>query len=194
MILDKHIKSKDYNGKNIDVSIYKCPKCKAKGTMKYHACYKRFINSFLTDSFSNSRLTILRVKCTSCDSTHAILPGDLIPYKQFNYSSFMIVLKKYFLNRESGYELSKKYNVSYQTIYSFIKTFLAFKDDVFVTLRIMEIANNLFKMRPSKLIELIRKNFSFDDFVSKFNSINNWPFLMTKFRIAVVRKVAVGFR
>ena len=194
MIIENSIKSKNYNEKNIDASKYKCPKCKAKNSMIRHAYYLRFIISFFIGCFATSRLRILRVKCTSCGSTHAILPGDLIPYKQFDYSSFISVLEKYFSDGLSGYELSKEYNVSFQTIYSFINTFLSFKEDTFVTLKIMKLADNLFKARPSKLMKLIRNNFTFNEFAFKFSEHNNWPFLMTKFQIPTTRLVSVGFQ
>jgi len=194
MIIENSIKSKNYKEKNIDVSIYKCPVCRAKHSMIRHAYYKRNVITVNNDEFIYLNLKILRVKCKSCNSTHAILPGDLIPYKQFDYSSFISVLEKYFSDGLSGYELSKEYNVSFQTIYSFINTFLSFKEDTFVTLKIMKLADNLFRARPSKLMKLIRNNFTFNEFAFKFSEHNNWPFLMTKFQIATTRLVSVGFQ
>jgi predicted DNA-binding protein YlxM (UPF0122 family) len=194
MIIENSIKSKNYNEKNIDVSKYKCPKCKAKNSMIRHAYYLRFVVSFFIGCFTTSRLRILRVKCTSCGSTHAILPGNLIPYKQFDYSSFRFILEQYFSNKLSGYELSKEYKVSFQTIYSFINTFITFKEDTFITLRIMKLADNLFRAQPSKLMNLIRNNFTFSEFVSKFNEFNDCPFLMTKFQIVTTRIIFIGFQ
>lgn len=194
MIIDNTIKSKDYNQKNINISNSKCPKCGAKNSMIRHGVYFRFVISFFIGCFTTSRLKILRVKCNSCNCTHAILPGDLIPYKQFNYSIFITILEKYLFNQNSGYELSKKYKVSFQTIYSFINTYISFEDEIFVTLRILKLADNLFRSRPSKLIELIKTKLGFNNFISKFNKINNWPFLMTKFRIASTRSIFVDFQ
>lgn len=194
MIIENSIKSKNYNEKIIDVSIYKCPVCGAKHSMIRHAYYKRNVITINNDVFIYSDLKILRIKCTSCSSTHAILPGDIIPYKQFDYSSFISILKKHFSNKLSGYELSKEYNISFQTIYSFINTFLSFKEDTYVTLKIMKLADNLFRAQPSELIKLIRNNFTFNEFAFKFSKYNNWPFLMTKFQIATTRLVTVGFQ
>lgn len=194
MIIENSIKSKDYNEKNIDVSKCKCPNCGANGSMIRHAYYLRFIISFFTGCFTTKRLKILRVKCKSCGSTHAILPGDTIPYKQFDYSSFISILEKYFSNQLTVYQLSKEYKVSFQTIYSFIDTFLIFKEDAFLTLKIMKLADNLFRARPSKILDLIRKNLTFSEFIIEFSKFNNWPFLMTKFRIAVTRTIYIGFQ
>lgn len=194
MIIDNAIKSKDYNQKNINISNFKCPICGAKHSMIRHAYYFRFVISFFIGCFITSRLKILRVKCNSCNCTHAILPGDLIPYKQFNYSIFITILEKYFYNQNTGYELSEKYKVSFQTIYSFINTFISFKEDTFVTLRILKLADNLFRSKSSKLIELIKNKLGFNNFIFKFNEINDWPFLMTKFRIASTRSIFVDFQ
>jgi len=194
MIIENSIKSKDYKEKNIDVSNYKCPVCGARHSMIRHAYYKRNVITFNNNEFIYLDLKILRVKCKSCNSTHAILPGDIIPYKQFNYSSFIAILEKYFSNGLSSYELSKQYKISFQTIYSFINTFLSFKEDTFVTLKILKLADDLFRVLPSKLMKLIRTNFTFNEFAFEFSKYNNWPFLMTKFQIATTRSITVGFK
>jgi len=132
------------------MSEYTCPKCRAKNSMIRHAYYNRNVILIVDEVLEYSTLNILRVKCKSCKSTHAILPGDIIPYKQFDYLSFMAILEEYFSNGKSGYELSRKFNVSFQLLYSFINTFLIFKDSIFVTLKIMEITKNLFLKKMIK--------------------------------------------
>jgi len=162
--------------------------------MTRHAYYKRNVISIINAVMIYTILKILRVKCTSCGSTHAILPSDIIPYKQFDYLSFMTILENYFYFDQSGYELSNKFNVSYQTIYSFINTFLIFKDSTFITLRIMEIIENLFSKKPSKLIRCLKDEIGFINFISHFQSINRWPYLMTKYQTVVTNGIFVGFQ
>jgi hypothetical protein len=44
-----------------------------------HAYYERNVITIINEVMIYTLLKILRVKCTSCGSTHAILPGDIIP-------------------------------------------------------------------------------------------------------------------
>jgi len=196
MIIDNQLKNKKYFEiiGSSNLSKYDCPKCGAKASMTRHAYYKRNVISIINAVMIYTILKILRVKCTSCGSTHAILPSDIIPYKQFDYLSFITILENYFYDAQSGYELSTKFNVSFQTIYSFINTFLIFKDSTFVTLRIMEIIEKLFSKEPSKLVRCLKEEIGFTNFTSHFQSINHWPYLMTKYRTVVTSSIFVGFQ
>jgi len=196
MIIDNQLKNKKYFEiiESSNLSKYDCPKCGAKASMIRHAYYERNVISIINAVMLYTILKILRVKCTSCGSTHAILPADIIPYKQFDYLSFIAILENYFYFDQSGYELSNKFNVSFQTIYSFINTFLIFKNSTFVTLRIMEIIENLFSKKSSKLISYLKDEIGFINFISHFQSINHWPYLMTKYRTVVTSSIFVGFQ
>lgn len=196
MIIDNQLKNKEYFQiiHSSNLSKYDCPKCGAKASMTRHAYYERNVISIINAIMIYTILKILRVKCTSCGSTHAILPSDIIPYKQFDYLSFITILENYFYDAQSGYELSTKFNVSFQTIYSFINTFLIFRESTFITLRIMEIIENLFSKKPSKLIRCLKDEIGFINFISHFQSINHWPYLMTKYRTVVTSRIFVGFQ
>ena len=182
MIIDKRIKINDYNKKILDNEFpldYICPKCKAKKNMTKHAYYYRNIVTVKENEFIYSKLKILRVKCNSCGSTHAILPIDIIPYKQFDYSCFLTIFENYFIDQESGFSLAETFNVSYQ-IYS--------------TLRILEIIKGLFSSGSVSLIGFIITNFKKNCFQIEFNKINRHPFLMTKFQNLVTIPVFIGFK
>lgn len=72
---------------SIDLGKVICPKCKKSG-FHYHGHYYRKI-------FSNWRyktIKITRVKCTSCNSTHAILCEPMIPYTSILESDITEVL------------------------------------------------------------------------------------------------------
>lgn len=196
MIIDNQLKNKEYFQiiHSSNLSKYDCPKCGAKASMTRHAYYERNVISIINAIMIYTILKILRVKCTSCGSTHAILPSDIIPYKQFDYLSFITILENYFYDAQSGYELSTKFNVSFQTIYSFINTFLIFRESTFITLRIMEIIENLFSKKPSKLIRCLKDEIGFINFISHFQSINHWPYLMTKYRTVITSRIFVGFQ
>jgi len=197
MIINFDLKSKDYFQKidSINLDKYTCPnsECEAESQFVRHGYYERNNISIKNEEINYSKIKILRVKCKSCGKTHAILPGDIIPYKQFNYSSFLEILKSYFCNSKSGYELSKKFNVSFQTIYDFINTFLIFKNSAFVIIKIMNIIDELFSKDPSFLLDFIVNKIGFFKFIKRFSFFNQWPFLMEKFRNNTSNHISIGF-
>lgn len=62
----------------LDTSKLQCPKCLSISTCQRHAYYSRF---FIHKS-QKYELSILRVRCKHCSSTHALLPSFLLPYFQ----------------------------------------------------------------------------------------------------------------
>ena len=56
---------------SLDFSTLVCPKCSSKG-LKIHGYYKR--------NFKNNFITITRVRCPHCGSTHSILLFPMIPF------------------------------------------------------------------------------------------------------------------
>ena len=197
MIIEFNLKSKNYFQKidSINLDKYTCPnsKCEAKSQFVRHDYYERNNISVQNKKFNYSKIKILRVKCKSCGKTHAILPGDIIPYKQFNYFSFLEILKSYFFDSKSIYELSNKFNVSFQVIYKFINAFLIFKDSIFVTIKIMQIINKLFSKDPFSLLDFIVNKIGFFKFIKRFSFFNQWPFLMEKFRNNTSNHISIGF-
>lgn len=56
---------------SLNLSLLVCPKCKSKD-LKIHGYYKR--------NFKDTSITITRVRCPHCGSTHSILLFPMIPY------------------------------------------------------------------------------------------------------------------
>jgi len=99
-----------------DLKGYDCPKCGARHSTKYYSHYERHIVSLdieaLTAIFEaegnidtetfldiqdgclkDTLFDVLRVKCESCNATHAILPGDVVPYRRFGLLTMFAVVK-----------------------------------------------------------------------------------------------------
>jgi hypothetical protein len=89
MIKDYGIKCNTYHEKilkNYSIFDYKCPKCTAKHRFIRHGQYTR--NIFYLRSCNKAGYTLVeekiiiqRLKCTSCNSTHAVFPQEIIPYR-----------------------------------------------------------------------------------------------------------------
>jgi len=104
-----------------DLFGYDCPnpECYAKHSTKYYSHYERHVTSLDPDIlaaifnadinegnidtesfcetenglFNDTLLDIYRVKCESCNTTHAILPGDVVPYRRFSLLTMLAMVK-----------------------------------------------------------------------------------------------------
>lgn len=88
----------------------KCPKCNAVGNYKKHSSYKRnliFIHTIIT-------IVVHRIKCCSCNTTHALIPKDAIPYRQFSIE-FVAYLCNDKLQGKSNSNLRNKYKICEST-------------------------------------------------------------------------------
>lgn len=64
-----------------------CPEC--GGEVVYHASYERHVHIDETDEC----VTIQRVLCKECGTTHAVIPDFIRPYKHYSASDSEIVLR-----------------------------------------------------------------------------------------------------
>lgn len=63
------------------------PKCNSRG-LRAHASYSRHVDFFKR----SHKVTIQRLRCSSCGSTHAVLIEDMIPYSVASYDLIVDVL------------------------------------------------------------------------------------------------------
>lgn len=186
MIIDKNLSFKTYEEEIINnnkIFKYVCPKCGAKHSLTRHCTYPR--NICYLDGMNivilEEKLIVQRLLCTSCDSTHAILPDDIIPYKTFTESTISYILKQYFVFKESISNISTKVNMSYQYIKSIIYKAMWFIKSIFIFLRslgievtLLDLSDNIFKLMYSHFNDV--KRLSIEYFENQ-----QWHFLMTKF-------------
>lgn len=94
-IFSQKIKSFSQNNydhliRSIDFHKLSCT-CGQKANLVKHGYYKRSLkvaSSLIT-------LSILRVKCNSCNRTHALLPSCIIPYSQVSYEDHLSIIHIY---------------------------------------------------------------------------------------------------
>jgi len=63
--------------------------CGCSGCMVRHGFYLRRFK----DSYGTKRIRILRLKCTRCKRTHAILPAAIVPYSQISLACQQTMLR-----------------------------------------------------------------------------------------------------
>lgn len=158
---------------------YTCPVCGNNHSWNRHGSYNRNLTILKDSSFFDTTIEILRLKCTSCNSTHAILPNDIIPYRIYSLSSITEILLEHYEKNLSVLSIAKKYNISFQLIYSILSAYLSFINESISALRILDVIKGIFIPNPKELLTLIINEINY---YMSYSKINNWPFFMTKFR------------
>ena len=193
MLIDYRVNCNNYNEKilnNYSILPYSCPKCSGKHSFTRHGSYER--NVSLIDESKNivdKRMTILRVKCSSCNSTHAILPNDIIPYCIYSFSFVLNVLTEFYSSDCRVLDICLNFSISFQLIYMFVQRFLAFLSSVLLALR--NLGFNL-TAEPSKVLDTINSFKTFREFLYQYFFNCKWVFLMFKFKNITPRPVFIG--
>lgn len=103
-----------------------CPCCHSRGFCRPHAHYTRYLIGLSNGKPECRRVTILRVFCTSCRHTHAILPDFIIPFRQFSLHFILKVLVDYFTHRSPS-RILKEYGIDIRQLTAWKKLFLSHK-------------------------------------------------------------------
>ena len=59
-----------------------CPACGAVGGFRPHSPYRRNLEDLEGGAVTCGKVTIERVRCASCGTTHALIPPNVSPYRQ----------------------------------------------------------------------------------------------------------------
>lgn len=105
-----------------------CPNCGAKHPIwSYHDSYERYLISYEDKSIITDIIDITRIMCSSCNSTHAILPEIIIPFTSYSLLFVLSVLKDYYMSGKTVAFLCEKYQISASTLYEWKRLFLVHK-------------------------------------------------------------------
>ena len=93
-----HISQTIYDSvlKDLQLHQLKCS-CGHSACLTIHGYYRRHIR----DEYSSSILRILRVKCSECGVTHAILPSSIVPYSCFSLSVQVNIANQFDANTDT---------------------------------------------------------------------------------------------
>jgi hypothetical protein len=155
----------------------RCPHCKSNGNCIQHASYERSLVSFEGGRVVYRRLLVLRVICTSCQHTHAILPDAIIPYGSYSLSFILQLMKKYYFQHLTVEKPCDQFCISISTFYRLKHIYLSHR---LLWLGITS-ANN--EIVSDFLLFLIRQD-SISDFLSEFHQFAAFSFLQQKYRAA----------
>ena len=104
---------------------YTCPVCNTVGQWQRHGTYLRYLLVSEDDTYyqwKTHHMKILRIRCKSCQHTHAILTKDMVPYAIYSIRSIIKVYCHKLLG-QSVTEAEKRDWMSHQQFYYCIKNF-----------------------------------------------------------------------
>lgn len=111
-----------------DLSQVNCPACRTRGSFKPHGFYQRYVVDYVHGRIIVARKNILRVKCSSCGHTHALLKDFLIPYCQYTLRFILQVLKAYFRHSHTVSRICDMFQISLPTLYRWKHLFLLHRE------------------------------------------------------------------
>ena len=172
---------------------YLCPCCGSRNSLIRHAKYERYICLFENNVFVCHTITVLRLKCKSCNTTHAILPADVIPFKIFSFTCIRICLTGYFTQGMSGPKISLMYKISVQMVYLFIKEYHDEQSSCVNFLRAndLEISKETSK-DPKNILLFVNTHFPEPDFLRLYFMHTRHVFLMRRRHNPLSKALWVG--
>lgn len=170
-----------------DVKDQKCPYCKRKNSLVKYGHYGRHISFYHEHEIQDFYVQIQRVKCKSCNKTHALLPHFVIPYVIMAVFSIAEIVST--AAKSSAYKLSQISTLSHQLIYTYIAMVISFFNDYKILNNKKEYVNKKNfneKYFKTNCVDLSDENHRID-----FFEFHNWILFMQKFRNNSSPKVRV---
>ncbi len=105
-----------------------CPYCSSKGNCRIHAYYRRKIAVFQGGSVVWEKVTVMRVRCSSCGHTHAVLPDIIIPYSRHGLLFILKVLASHFSGQFSIEKICERFSINHNTFFKWLSLWHRHKD------------------------------------------------------------------
>lgn len=149
-----------------------CPVCHSAGNLRVHCYYKRTLTDFIAGQTVSHEITVMRVVCDSCGSTHAILPDFIIPYCSYSLFFILRVLGEYFFHLRTIEKLCERFSITVKQLYRWISLWNSHKSQWLGFLADLEISSEKF------LCSLCRLE-SYSSFASDFAYTFSHSFLQS---------------
>lgn len=195
MINDFNININNYSNKILNFYgfwDYICPSCQARHSLTRHGFYTRNICYFNLGNIEECKIKILRLICSSCGVTHAILPSDIIPYVIFTFSCVFKLLMQHFVDAKSVLEVSKENHISFQLMYLFINRLIYHLNPCVIFLRVFLAVQTDFSSSFKDVLSIIYINFRSLAFQYKYLNFYKKVFLMKRSQNILSRQVYIG--
>ena len=182
MVYDFHRICKTYN-KNLYTKEYfaatPCPKCPAIGRFKMYGFYQRYVMYFSRGDLVYVKIDIKRIMCKSCKSTHAVMPGDIIPYKLLSLFVVMLLLISCIVEEAPVLRVANKYGLSFQIVNFYLNAFSLFRSRIHQYFKETSPTDTPLAADRKSIVGLIKKPYAV--FQHGYIAMNRRPCFMSKF-------------
>jgi hypothetical protein len=122
---------------------------------------------------------VKRVICASCKTTHAVMPGDMVPYKELSLFALVAVLVMVHIKKAPVLEIGKKWGFPFQSIYSALRSFRTHMNNMRQYLREASPGDMPAALDARGVLSLIREPCT--GFQRGYTEANRRPCFMCKF-------------
>jgi transposase-like protein len=105
-----------------------CPKCRATGKLSEYGDYSRNLTSYEDNHIIDNEIRPLRFLCSSCNTTHALLPDNIIPYSPYSLLFMLSALIAYYERTGTVADVCNQFKIAVSTIYEWIERISLYKD------------------------------------------------------------------
>jgi transposase-like protein len=106
----------------------RCPRCGAIGKLTPHGDYTRYLISFEYAQVFERLIAPLRFFCSSCKSTHALLPDIITPYSPYSLRFKLTALIAYYERDTTVEAVCGRFGNAISTLYVWKERLLEHKD------------------------------------------------------------------
>jgi len=170
---DKNLYTKEF------FSATPCPKCPAIGRFKMNGSYQRYVMYIADGKIVFVLIDIKRIMCKSCKSTHAVMPGDIIPYKLLSLFVVMLLLTACIVEEAPVLRVANKYGLSFQIINLYLNAFSLFRSRIHQYFKETSPADTPLAADRKSVAGLIKKPYII--FQRGYVLLNRRPCFMSKF-------------
>jgi hypothetical protein len=105
----------------------RCPGCGASGKLSEYGSYTRCLVSYEAGNVIDRQIKPLRFMCSSCHTTHALLPDIVVPHSTYSFSFKLAALTAYFERKTTVVSICECFGIAVSTIYIWKDLFLSHK-------------------------------------------------------------------
>lgn len=195
MIIDYSTDIKQYKEKILcfkGIWQWKCPCCGAKCSFHRHGTYIRNLLSMYDVDIIEESIEILRLFCTSCGHTHAILPWDVIPFHIYCASTMVKIFSMIYVEGRSILNVATSLNISFQLIYKFLSLLLCFLNQIQLLLRFLKLWQKPYIPPTSLMIQIILRLDNLPSFFMDYLHLNHHPLFLPR-RSTISYPLTFGF-
>ena len=107
-----------------------CPKCGNKHLVPMQSSYSRNVIFKINNILIKLNITLPRVICNNCASTHSVIPCFCVPFKQYSKQAILEIVSQ--ADKTSTQIVADELDIDSKQIRRFVNLFALFKNDIFL--------------------------------------------------------------